>query len=579
MHLPSLYRAAALVLLAGSTVAAQQLPNGVASGDTTQTSSVLWARASVPGTLTFEYSTDAGFGSILGTQAVGVADPLAPERWLVPGLTPSTQYFYRATDAAGLTSSGTFRTSAPTNVRTGFHFGVSGDWRGELAPYPSVRNVTSRNLELWVSLGDTIYADVASPALPLDQAVTVNDFRLKHNEVYSTRFGLNTLADIRGSMSTLAMIDDHEVTNDFAGGAHPSSDPRFAGQGGNYINETSLYTNGVSVFREYNPQVSIDYSGTGDPRLDGKPKLGRANVYGKDAAVITSDARSFRDQELAPADPTNPASVAAFLAASFNPARTMLGDPQLQDIKNSLLAAQNGGQTWKFVMVPEPIQNLGVLAASDRFEGYAAERTELLKFIDDNNIENVVFVSADIHGTLVNNLTYQNGPFQPQIQTGAIEITTGSVAYEAPFGPTVAGLASALGIPGTIDIGTYLSLPGLQQEAYIQGLLNAQLNQLGYSPLGLEDSGLDYELLQGTWSATNSYGWTEFDIDPLTQLLTVTTWGIPWYTEEFLLANPQLIAGLQPSILQQFTLAPVPAPGAAGLLGLGGIVAARRRRR
>ncbi|MFM7281692.1 MAG: alkaline phosphatase D family protein, partial [Planctomycetia bacterium] len=61
------------------------------------------------------------------------------------------------------------------------------------------------------------------------------------------------------------------------------------------------------------------------------------------------------------------------------------------------------------------------------------ERTELLAFIQANNIKNVVFVAADIHGTLVNNLTYQIGPGQPQVLTGAFEITTGAIAYNAPF--------------------------------------------------------------------------------------------------------------------------------------------------
>ncbi len=63
--------------------------------------------------------------------------------------------------------------------------------------------------------------------------------------------------------------------------------------------------------------------------------------------------------------------------------------------------------------VPVRIQTLGPPAAADRFEGYAAERTEILRFIDDNRIDNVVFVAADTHGTVTNNLTYQLGPGGP----------------------------------------------------------------------------------------------------------------------------------------------------------------------
>ena len=40
----------------------------------------------------------------------------------------------------------------------GLRFGVAGDWRGELAPYPAISNVAGRNLDFFVEHGDTIYA-------------------------------------------------------------------------------------------------------------------------------------------------------------------------------------------------------------------------------------------------------------------------------------------------------------------------------------------------------------------------------------------------------------------------------------
>ena len=85
-----------------------------------------------------------------------------------------------------------------------------------------------------------------------------------------------------------------------------------------------------------------------------------------------------------------------------------LGGVQLNQLEHDLLDAQSKGITWKFVNVSVPIQNFGPIMAADRFEGYAAERDALLKFINDNHIENVVFVSADFHTFSVNNLTYQD---------------------------------------------------------------------------------------------------------------------------------------------------------------------------
>src|SRR5262249_50767461 len=172
-------------------------------------------------------------------------------------------------------------------------------------------------------------------------------------------------ADLRGSTAVLAVIDDHEVTNDFAGGAPAASDPRFNDTTpGRLINDTALFDNGLQAFQEYNPVRDEVYGATRGARTAGERKLYRFSTYGQDAAVFVLDARSFRDQELAPVtNPADPAQVAAFLAGSFNPDRTMLGRQQFEDLKRDLLAAENSGVTWKFIMTPEPIENFGVLAA------------------------------------------------------------------------------------------------------------------------------------------------------------------------------------------------------------------------
>jgi phosphodiesterase/alkaline phosphatase D-like protein len=566
--------------------AATTFPNGIASGDTTATSSFLWTRSTVLGDVMFEYATDPGFTNIVGSEVRTVVDPTVPVKAQISGLDPNQRYYVRATDASLAQVTGTFKTAAAAGTRAGLRFGATGDWRGELSPYPAIKNAPGRELDLLLAIGDTIYADFESPALPgVSQAQTLPEFRVKHAEVYGERFGANTWADLRASTSILANIDDHEVTNDFAGGASPASDPRFAGQPGNFINETPLYQNGLQAFTEYNPIANETWQGTGDARFDGKPKLYRERTYGDDASFFTLDARSFRDEALpAVADPLDPVEVGTFLAQSFDPTRTMLGAPQTDALKQGLLDAQAAGTTWKFVSVPEPIQNLGVVGAQDRFEGYAAERADILRFIEDNGIENVVFIAADVHGTVVNNLTYQDAPGAPQIATGAFEVTTGSVAFDAPFGPTVADIAFAAGLPGALDPAIYAQLSPVQQEAYIQGLIDAQITPLGYDPVGLDNNlpqaegRIDAELLEGGWTATNTFGWTEFDIDPLTQELVVTTWGIDAYTQAQLEADPAAILALEPAIVQQFRVTPIPAPGvvALGAIGLAGL--ARRRR-
>ncbi len=572
-------------ILAFSLDTAAAFPNGVASGDTTQNSTVLWTRPANLGNVTFEYSTTADFSTIVGTKTVQATNALQPVKVDVTGLNPNTDYFFRAIDSLGSSSVGKFSTAAPLNVPTGLKFGVSGDWRGELAPYSSISNVPAENLKFFVEHGDTIYADDPSPALlnpdgtEKQQATTLDDYRTKHSEVYSSRFGKNSFADLRAATSVLSTFDDHEVTNDFAGGAAVGSDKgginganrflaAFPNENPNTLQKDSaLFNNGLQAFQEYNPIDDKFYNTPSDSRTNGARKIYRYNTFGSDAATFVLDARSFRDAELAPVlNPNDAAQVSAYLAKSFDPSRTLFGKQQVQDLKNDLLNAQNNGVTWKFIMIPEPIENIGILASQDRAEGYAAERTEILKFVNDNKISNVVFVAADFHGTLVNNLTYQTAPTGPQIATSAFEIITGSVAYDKPFGPTVAELATAFNLITPAQKAQYDALPAAGKDAFIKGIVNGGLTPLGYDPVGLDNNlpqanGLiDAKLLQGDYVATNTYGWTEFNIDKTTQKLTVTTYGVDAYSRAQIEADPTKYANQTPKIVSQFE---VNAKGAA----------------
>lgn len=561
-------------------VAQADLPNGVASGDISQNSAWLWARSDTVGDVNFEVATDAGFSSIVSGFTQHVVDPMQPVKGLVSALTAGQQYYYRATDAAGASFGGSFRTANATGSHNGLRFGVSGDWRGELAPFPSISNVASRNLDFFVNHGDTIYAERYSGP---DAGQVVSDlagYRARHNEILSTANGLNTWKDARASTPIFAGIDDHEIVNDFAGGTPV---------GGGYYNDTQRYQDGLQAFREYNPIANNNYAGTGHARFDGKPDLYRYRNFGSDAAIIMTDARSFRDPGLTPWDGT-PADAGRFLTESATADRTLLGRTQVDRLKADLLSAQQNGTTWKFVHLAEPTQNLGLAAASDRFEGYARERTELLSFVKEQNIQNVVFVTADIHGTLVNDLTYSPDGVH-QVQSGAWEISTGAVAFEQPFGPTVVELAQNLGLLSAGQIAYYNSLPNdMARDQFLKAVVNAQLAPLGYSPLGLDGSGIPFTNLMPTIPGigqldysvvTHAYGWTEFEIDDQSQQLTVTTYGIPDYTFAQLAANPELVNALTPQVLSRFAVAAVPEPETYALLlaGLGLLGASTRRRK
>ncbi len=68
-------------------------PNGVSSGDVTQTSAVLWTRAVETGRLTFQIATDPSFHHVIRTKKVIVTDPLVPAKVEFDHLKPEPGIF------------------------------------------------------------------------------------------------------------------------------------------------------------------------------------------------------------------------------------------------------------------------------------------------------------------------------------------------------------------------------------------------------------------------------------------------------------------------------------------------------
>ena len=590
----------AVLSLAGTLIAAfaplsvsgqmSTLPNGVASGDVTQTSIVLWAHSTAPGEVKFEYSTFDDFRIIDGYETVAVMDVNQPVKVDISGLIPATQYYYRVTDAQNETAVGEFRTPWDIGISAGLRFGASGDWQ-QAPPFPSLKNVPERDLDFFIKLGDSIYADSETPALPgVMQARTLDDFRIKHGENLSSRFGSNVMALLSASTSILATIDDHKIVDNFAGGAVPGQSPDASDvhplepllftDAVDFVNETQVYHDAMQAFQEYHPIRSELWDIPNDVLMHGKPKFYRKAVYGSDATILVLDSRSFRDAPLpVVTNPFDANEVGAFLAGTFTADRTMLGYAQMDCLKNDLLDSQQNSITWKFVVIPEPIQNFGIINAEDRFEGYAAERTELLKFIHQNYIENVVFIAGDFHGTIVNNLAYQDLLTEETEDTvvvestpvSAFEVVTGPVAFfDALLGPSTVNLAASAGVLSPFLKAIYDRLPVApdtdsvvnDKDDFLKSLINTQLDVLGYDPIGLNENNagaeglIDAELLHGDYLACHTFGWAEFEIAPETLELLVTVYGVDAHSETDLLVDPNGVINRIPRVVSQFIVHP-----------------------
>ena len=98
---------------------------------------------------------------------------------------------------------------------------------------------------------------------------------------------------------------------------------------------------------------------------------------------------------------------------------TILGDQQKYWFKEALLASK---ATYKFVAVGS--QFLNDFVGFENFSNYKSEREELIQFIDDNNIKNVVFLTGDRHHSEVSKLTTDKGNVIFDVTSSAMTSST-----------------------------------------------------------------------------------------------------------------------------------------------------------
>jgi hypothetical protein len=222
--------------------------------------------------------------------------------------------------------------------------------------------------------------------------------------------------------------------NDFAPGENTFSSATANGR--------TVYRAGAAAFRDYAP---VSYTSR-----DG---LYRTRRWGRNLELFFLDQRSFRsnkadeggrcdnppgsgNSDVAPTAPQatrnlfglvlpalrNPTPPAC-LAAIRDPNRTYLGRRQLGRF---LAAVRNSTARFKVIMNELPIQQYYVLPY-DRWEGYEAERQTVLRALS-GRVKNVVFLTTDVHATLVNDARFQTLEQGGPRNSGILDITVAPAA-------------------------------------------------------------------------------------------------------------------------------------------------------
>lgn len=508
----SLSRHARLLAIAALTTAAASAQVqflGVASGDPTSDSVVLWTRAvdaaaPAPLALLVDVATDAAFGNVVAT---GAATTDAATSWTaktsIAGLLPGTRYWYRFSAGGVSSGTGTFRTAPASAALAPVKFAFTGDCDGLMRPYALASVFPSLGLDFFVFLGDTIYETASSGSAaaaltgtvptPSATGATATQLATDYARKYREQFlsvnpgGQNGLQPLFAAQANYTLLDNHELGNRqyINGGAPPGGtvggmptgagvDARVAANDvnttGAFINQSLGFQTLLQTYVAWQPVADRGaVVAPADPRTHGTQKLYFSQRWGQNVEFFNVDDRSYRDIRMKTATNTDDTGVRA-----DNPSRTMLGSTQYAWLTDGLLAARDAGVVWKVIALSSPIDQIGAIGSGadggkSWMGGYRAERNALLKFLVDHRIENVVFLSTDDHQNRVNEVLYS-----PTGQTG---VQSSYVPVPRCFA-IVCGPLGATG-PDTITNHTFANLSALATT-----LVNTQ-TAAGVDPAGL----------------------------------------------------------------------------------------------
>lgn len=441
------------------------LPSGIATGDVTTSSGVLWSRASGPGRLVANLlAVDDGgtplsggraFHRVLrGTSATGATDftsKILAER--LPGGTrfDLTLSFEDMDGYAGESVKGMFSTAPDTAAlmkRDGTPRRQSFVWSGDTAgqgwgineSIGGMRGYAAMHAtrpDFFIHSGDTIYADG-----PISAQVTEPDGQIWHNlvteevskvaeslEEFRGRHRYNLMdANVRAMYAEVPVIaqwDDHETHNNWYPG-EIIADARYRER-----RVDVLAARGRQAWQEYQPIAQLSDGSTGFEPARIYRKISR----GPQLDIFCLDMRTFKD----PNTDGNETDLRAILGQEQS-------DWLIKEVSRSKA-------TWKVISADLP---LGLIvpdgAAQESLSngddgaplGKELEIARVLSAFKRNRVKNIVWLTADVHYCAAHHYSPERAAFRDfdpfwEFVAGPINAGTfGPSGLDHTFGPEVA---------------------------------------------------------------------------------------------------------------------------------------------
>ena len=396
---------------------------GIASGEPATDGITLWTRLEgleQRSRLQVEISPDADFRRVIYRKTVVAeqdADFTIHHRATPKALRPGEEWHYRFFTCDQDSPVGRFRTLVPADsqepIRIGF-YSCQNYAAGYYTAHAGLMN--EPDLDLVVCLGDYIYERTGETAIPdrRDRTGANRDSLVETLPEYREKYRLYhqdpDLLAVRARFPMAATWDDHETKNNNAG-PQETPNPEKRNPPVRRVSYADRQANGWRAFFEHLPLRRTP----GDPnRIYGSQRLG-ANVE-----LMMLDERQYRDLQPCGGREIEPCPEQRNL-------RTLLGGPQKEWFKNALAGS---GATWKLVGNSVMIMSVDVPAGNsvnnDQWDGYALEREEIVRFIQERGVGGVSFITGDIHSFFAGGVSPSGKASDPN-GFGATEFVCGSV--------------------------------------------------------------------------------------------------------------------------------------------------------
>ena len=451
--------------------------HGVASGQPAQQGITLWTRVDElerTSRLQVEVARDADFRRLVHRENVladARRDFAVHARVRSRALRPGEQYFYRFVGCAEESPVGRFKTARPSDSREPVRIAFFSCQDYEAGYYTAHAGLAQEDdIDIVVCLGDYIYErsfqdePVRRDTLGANrdgEVQTLAEYRAKYNLYHSDA----QLRAMRAAHPMIAIWDDHEVEDNYADGLPGGQTEE------RRIPYAARQRNAYRAFFEHMPRIQH--------RADPLRIFGRIGLGGN-ADLFLLDQRRFRDDQ--PCNPDDRGFEPCPPEERARPGRTMLGGAQKEWFKNGLASSR---AAWKVVGNQVMMMALDVPARSplntDQWDGYEAERREIVDHIASRGIGDVTFITGDIHTFFAGQVTPSGRQGIPPVDgaPAATEFVGGSITSRGIADQ--GGEESAAAIAPGADAGALASNPHYRysnQQYKGYGVLEARENEM-----------------------------------------------------------------------------------------------------